>query len=80
MNFFKTNFNKTVKKLLVNFFSKIRYGKLTVQFPTGEERVFIGKEEDISANIKIHNYNFFIYSMVLVSIVILSPTFIKGGT
>ena len=58
MNFFKTNFDKTVKKLLVNFLSKIRYGKLTVQFPTGEERVFVGKEEDISANIKIHNYNF----------------------
>ena len=58
MNFFKTNFDKTVEKLLVNFLSKIRYGKLTVQFPTGEERVFIGKEEDISANIKIHNYNF----------------------
>ena len=58
MNFFKTNFDKTVEKLLVNFLSKIRYGKLTVQFPTGEERVFVGKEEDISANIKIHNYNF----------------------
>ena len=58
MNFFKTNFDKTVEKLLVNFLSKIRYGKLTVQFPTGEERVFVGKEEDISASIKIHNYNF----------------------
>ena len=58
MNFFKTNFDKTVEKLLVNFLSKIRYGKLTVQFPTGEERVFDGKEKDISANIKIHNYNF----------------------
>ena len=44
MNFFKTNFDKTVEKLLVNFLSKIRYGKLTVQFPTGEERVFVGKE------------------------------------
>ena len=52
MNFFKTNFDKTVEKLLVNFLSKIRYGKLTVQFPTGEEKVFVGKEEDISANIK----------------------------
>ena len=27
MNFFKTNFDKTVEKLLVNFLSKIRYGK-----------------------------------------------------
>ena len=51
MNFFKTNFDKTVEKLLVNFLSKIRYGKLTVQFPTGEQRVFVGKEEDISADI-----------------------------
>ena len=58
MNFFKTNFDKTVEKLLVNFLSKIKYGMLTVQFPTGEERVFVGKEEDISANIKINNYNF----------------------
>ena len=45
MNFFKTNFDKTVEKLLVNFLSKIRYGKLIVQFPTGEEKVFVGKEE-----------------------------------
>ncbi len=43
MNFFKTNFDKTVEKLLINFLSKIRYGKLTVQFPTGEKRVFAGK-------------------------------------
>ena len=56
MNFFKTNFDKTVEKLLVNFLSKIRYGKLTVQFPTGEERVYVGKEEDISANIIINFY------------------------
>ena len=65
MNFFKTNFDKTVEKLLVNFLSKIRYGKLTVQFPTGEERVFVGKEEDISASIKIHNYNFLNLSYLL---------------
>ena len=58
MNFFKSNFDKTIEKLLVNFLSKIRYGKLTVEFPTGEERVFVGKEDDISASIKIHNYNF----------------------
>ena len=57
MNFFKTNLDKTVEKLLVNFLSKIQYGKLTVHFPTGEERVFVGKEEDISATIKINNYN-----------------------
>ena len=43
MNFFKTNFDKTVEKLLVNFLSKIQYGKLTVQFPTGEERVLSEK-------------------------------------
>ena len=53
MNFFKSNFDKTVEKLLVNFLSKIRYGKLTVQFPTGEERVFVGKEEDILSLIHI---------------------------
>ena len=58
MNFFKTNFDKTVEKLLVNFLSKIQYGKLTVQFPTGEMRVFVGKEKDISASITINNYNF----------------------
>ena len=47
MNFFKTNFDKTVEKLLVNFLSKIQYGKLTVQFPTGEQRVFVGKQDCI---------------------------------
>ena len=71
MNFFKTNFDKTVEKLLVNFLSKIRYGKLTVQFPTDEERVFVGKEEDISASIKIYNYMVLSNSQVSIIFIII---------
>ena len=58
MNFFKNNLNKTLEKLLINFLSKIKYGNLRVEFPSGEKKNFGGIDDSLSASIQIHNYNF----------------------
>ncbi len=61
MNFFKTNADKTVEKILSNFLSKINYGSLDVLFPSGNRNTFSGKEKGPSASINIHNYTFLNY-------------------
>ncbi len=61
MNFFRTNLDKTLEKLLKNFLSKIKYGSLEVEFPSGEKNFFSGKNVGLTASIKIHNYNFLSY-------------------
>ncbi len=61
MNFFKINLDKTIEKLLNNFLSKIKYGSLEVEFPSGEKKLFSGIEDGISASIQIHNYNLLSY-------------------
>ena len=38
MNFFKNNIDKTLEKILNNFLSKIKYGTLHVEFPSGEKK------------------------------------------
>ena len=58
MNYFKNNLDKTLEKLLKGFLSKIKYGNLSVKFPTGQKEIYYGEEKGISANIEIHNYNF----------------------
>ncbi len=61
MTFFKNNLDKTLEKILSNFLSKIKYGTLEVQFPSGEKRIFTGIKDDLIATIDIHNYNFLSY-------------------
>ena len=61
MNFFRNNLDKTLEKLLKNFLSKIKYGSLEVEFPSGEKIFFSGENVDLNASIKIHNYNFLSY-------------------
>ena len=61
MNFFRNNLDKTLEKLLKNFLSKIKYGSLEVEFPSGEKFIFSGENIDLNASIKIHNYNFLSY-------------------
>ena len=61
MNFFKNNFDRTLERLLNSFLSKIKYGKLEVEFPSGENKTFSGNIEGITASIKINNYKFLSY-------------------
>ncbi len=61
MSFFKNNFDKTLERLLNSFLSKIKYGKLEVEFPSGENKTFSGNIEGITASIKINNYKFLSY-------------------
>ncbi len=61
MNFFKNNIDKTIEKLLQNFLSKIKYGNLVVKFPSGEEKIYSGIDESLTASIHIHDYNFLSY-------------------
>tara|TARA_B100000575_G_scaffold218572_1_gene179078 strand:- start:907 stop:2100 length:1194 start_codon:yes stop_codon:yes gene_type:complete len=61
MNFFGNNLDKTLEKLLNKFLSKIKYGRLEVQFPSGEIKIYSGIEDGISALIKIHSYNLLSY-------------------
>ncbi len=61
MSFFKKNIDKTLERLLKNFLSKIKYGKLEVEFPSGEKTSFSGICHGLNASIQIHNYNFLSY-------------------
>ncbi len=61
MNFFKNNFDKTLEKVLIKFLSKIKFGNLEVEFPSGEQRIFTGTDGGLSASIKINNFNFLSY-------------------
>ena len=58
MSFFKNNIDKTFEKLLNNFFLKIKYGNLEVIFPSGQKKIYYGKEDGISSLIEIHNFKF----------------------
>ena len=56
MNFLRTNLDKTLEKLLKNFLSKIKYGSLEVEFPSGEKNFFSGRlfalfKSDLNVNI-----------------------------
>ena len=61
MSFLKKNFDKTLEKFVKNFLSKIKYGKLEVEFPSGEKKIYSGIDDGLSASINIHNYNFISY-------------------
>ena len=61
MNFFSHNLDKTLEVLVKNFLSKIKYGKLEVIFPSGEEKIFFGVDDQLKASIIIHNYRFLSY-------------------
>ena len=61
MNFFSHNLDKTLEVLVKNFLSKIKYGKLEVKFPSGEEKIFFGVDDQLKASIIIHNYRFLSY-------------------
>ena len=61
MNFLKNNAEKSFEILLNNFLSKINYGTLAVTFPSGNSKIFEGKEKGYSAQIQIHNYSFLTY-------------------
>ena len=45
MNFLKNNAEKSFEILLNNFLSKINYGTLAVTFPSGNCKIFEGKEK-----------------------------------
>ena len=45
MNFFKDNIDKSFERILNSFLSKIHFGKLEVQFPSGQKKLFIGVED-----------------------------------
>ena len=45
MNFFKSNIDKSLEKILNSFLSNIHFGKLEVQFPLGQKKLFIGVED-----------------------------------
>ena len=61
MKFFKNNLDKTLEKLVKNFLSKIKYGNLDVEFPSGEKKIYSGIDNGLNASIIIHNYNFLSY-------------------
>ena len=61
MNFIKSNAVKSLENILINFLSKIKYGSLEVQFPSGNTKIFKGIEEGYFARIKIKNYKFLNY-------------------
>ena len=61
MNFFSNNIDKTLEKLLNNFLSKIKYGMLEVQFPSGEKKIYTGIDDSVTASIQIHSYNLLSY-------------------
>ena len=61
MNFFKSNFDKTLEKLVKKFLSKIKYGILEVEFPSGEKKIYSGINNGLNATIHIHNYKFLSY-------------------
>ncbi len=61
MKFFKNNFDKTLEKLLKKFLSKIKFGNLEVEFPSGEKITYSGINDGLSASIKIHNFIFLSY-------------------
>ena len=61
MSFVKHNLDKTLEKLLVNFLSKIKFGILNVEFPSGENKIFSGINNSLSASIKIHDFKLLSY-------------------
>ncbi len=61
MSFFKKNLDKTLEKLLKNFLSKIKYGTLKVEFPSGEIKSYSGTKNGQKASIKINDYNLLSY-------------------
>ena len=61
MKFFKNNLDKTLENLVKNFLSKIKYGNLDVEFPSGEKKIYSGIDNGLNASIIIHNYNFLSY-------------------
>ena len=61
MNFLSNNIDKTLEKLLNNFLSKIKYGMLEVQFPSGEKKIYTGIDDSVTASIQIHSYNLLSY-------------------
>ena len=61
MNFVKHNLDKTLEKLLFNFLSKIKFGILNVEFPSGQNKIFSGINNSLSASIKIHDFKLLSY-------------------
>ena len=58
MNFFKDNIDKSFERILNSFLSNIHFGKLDVQFPSGQKKLYSGVEGGQFASLKIHNYKF----------------------
>ena len=58
MIFFKNNLDKSLEKILNSFLSNIHFGKLEVQFPSGQKKIFIGVEDGCFASLQIHNFKF----------------------
>ena len=61
MSFFKNNAESSLEKILHSFLSKINYGSLEVTFPSGNKKLFQGKENGHFADIEILNYSFLTY-------------------
>ena len=59
MNFFKLYFDNSLEKLSDIFFSKNKFGELTVFYPSGKINKYKGNFEGYKADIKLKNYRIF---------------------
>ena len=48
--------NLSIEKFALKFFEKTEYGSLSVEFPSGNISKFEGKEDGVSAKIKLKNF------------------------
>ncbi len=53
-----SKFQQPFELLTQRFLSKIKYGELTVKFPSGSIKTFKGNDKNYTANLTINNYKF----------------------
>ncbi len=58
MNYVNDKFQWSFEIVAEKFLSKIRFGELIVTFPSGSTKSFKGSNNDVIADLKLHNYKF----------------------
>ena len=53
-----TKFQQPFELVTQKFLSKIKYGKLTVKFPSGTVKIFKGDDKNYTADLTINSYKF----------------------
>ena len=53
-----TKFQQPFELVTQKFLSKIKYGELTVKFPSGSIKTFKGNDNNHTADLTINNYKF----------------------